>query len=485
MNLHEYTRDRVLVGDGAMGTLLYQRGFPLTLCYDELCLTRPDDVRRIHEDYAAAGADIVETNTFGANSLRLARFGLEKQVRDINLTGVRLARDAVGNRALVAGSVGALGEDTDKSLTPEDRVSIYREQIAALAEGEVDLLILETFTSLSDLLIALKVVKTLTDKPVLCQMSFNEDARTSAGDYAPEAFETLTKQGADAVGTNCMGGPVGISRVLDHIEIKDGRPILSVFPNAGLPELVEGRYIYLATPDYFAETSRQFVEKGARIVGGCCGTGPEHIAAIASAVKDLQPIAVKVALRVEIPPKPAEPEPSRSILDVMDSRTLIICELDPPKNLNSARVIRGSAALKEAGVDCVTLGDNSLAITCISNTAMGHLIQSKVGVTPLIHISCRDKNKIGLQSTLMGLYALGLDHVLAISGDPARIGDQPHAKSVYDINSLGLIEMISRLNQGISSTGKQWNERTDFKIAAAFNPNVSSISAQVARLKKR
>lgn len=477
----------VLVADGAMGTLIYSRGVPLNVCYDELSVSQPDLIRGIHEEYIGAGANVIETNTFGANRYKLARHGLDNRVNEINWKAARLAREVAGKNVFVAGSVGPLSIPVDSEDAARiNKEDLFREQIGALLDGGCDLVQLETFTDLAELKIALRAFQTATDKPVICSISVNEEGFLPSGVFVADAFRELREAGADVVGINCLVGPRGAVTALARVPVDADTRIL-VNPNAGRPELIEGRYVYLSTPEYFADMSRKLVEQGARLVGGCCGTTPEHIRAIALALRDVRPITSKAIAVTELAPRRPEKiaPPQETILDIIQKRTLIVTELDPPRTLEFEKIIAGAKALKEAGTDSLTLADNSLAIVRMSNVAMGSLIKEQAGIIPLIHISCRDRNLIGTQSELMGMAALGLDHVLAITGDPAKVGDAPEASSVYDLNSISLIELIAKFNQGFMQSGRQLKRATRFIIGCSFNPNVKNIDVQAKRLERK
>jgi homocysteine S-methyltransferase len=477
----------ILIGDGAMGTLIYSRGIPLNVCYDELSVSQPDFIRRIHEEYIAAGAQMIETNTFGANRYKLARHGFDNRVNEINWKAARLAREVAGKEIFVAGSVGPIQIPADsEEAAILNKEELFREQIGALLDGGCDVIMLETFTEVADLKMALRAHQTLTDKPVICSLSVTDEGFTQGGVFVADAFAQLQEAGADVVGINCLVGPRGAVAALTRVPVTPETRIL-VNPNAGRPELIDGRYVYLSTPEYCAEMSLQLVAQGARIIGGCCGTTPDHIRAIAQRLREARPVTSKVITITERPA--ARPEklapPQETILDIIKKRTLIVTELDPPRTLEFEKIIEGSKALKAAGADSITLADNSLAVVRMSNVAMGALVKERVGIIPLIHVSCRDRNLIGTQSDLMGMAALGLDHVLAITGDPAKVGDAPEASSVYDLNSISLIELIAKFNQGFMQSGRQLKRATRFVTGCSFNPNVKNIDVQVKRLERK
>lgn len=475
--------DHVVIGDGAMGTRIYEKGVPLSHSYDELNLSRPDLVRAIHREYVEAGSELIETNTFTANRLRLRRFGLEKRAREINLAAARLAREAAGAGRFVLGSVGPLTgiKREEQGPAPDEKRAAFREQADALAEGGCDGLLLETFTDLEELLLALGEARA-TRRPVVCQMAFLEKSRTPLGVTAERAVRELESAGADVIGLNCTV-PYWAVKTLERMAgLTSAR--LSVFPNAGLPEYVDGRYMYLTTPDYFALTGERLARAGANLVGGCCGTGPEHVRALSARLRGARPAPrargrVAAEARVPAPEPPAKP-----FNDRIGKERLIVVELDPPRGLNVERVLKGARRLKKAGCDAITVGDNPLAVMRLGNVGMAQLIERE-GIPTILHLSCRDKNLIALQSTVLEAAALGVTSLLPVTGDPAKVGDQPQASSVYDLNSFDLIGMIAGMNAGRDYAGNDIGGRTHFSIGCAFNPNVRDLGAQVRRLKKK
>ncbi|MFH1023119.1 MAG: bifunctional homocysteine S-methyltransferase/methylenetetrahydrofolate reductase [Planctomycetota bacterium] len=487
-SLIQHLQENLLVGDGAMGTLLYARGMPLSVSYDSLNLTDPERIRAIHREYVAAGARFIETNTFGADRLNLARHGLGDRVRDINLAGARIAREAAGDDAFVAGSVGPVNPRGREDLTESDLDDIYRERMLALAEGNVDALIYETFTRLDELLRVLALHRRTVDLPAVAQLALEEENRTADGVPSGEAFLRLAAAGAAVVGANCHTGPKGILHAFEEVVFPAGDLLLSAFPNAGLPEYVDGRYLYLATPDYLGQTAVRLRDAGVRLMGGCCGTTPDHVAAMAAALHSLRPVRPKFRpAAAHAPAFPAAPiAPARPTIPGLfrEGRTIVIAELDPPRDLPFKEILDGAAALKSAGADFIALADNPLGTTRLNNVAMARLVEEKTGLRPIVHIACRDRNLVGQQSLLMGLWALGMDHVLAVTGDPAKFGDQPGSSSVYDLNSFDLITMLVRMNEGFTYSGRALAERARFVVGAAYNPNAAR-DADRKRLDKK
>jgi homocysteine S-methyltransferase len=489
-------REEVLIGDGAIGTMISERGIGRDTNYERLNLTNPEFVRDIHRSYLAAGAQVLETNTFGANRTKLALRQLGDDAAAINRAGVTLAREVAAGKALVAGSVGPLaprsGAHDTAPLSDDEIRDIYREQIVALADAGADVLILETFSDLHQLLLALETARTHTDLPVVCQMAYHERGHTYAGVHVTTAIEALTAGKADVIGANCGRG---VRCVAAAVEIMTAHSNLAVsaFPNAGLPEYIDGRYLFGAPLPYLVDSAVTMVEKGANLIGGCCGTTPAYIARLAERLRNRKPV-VRASMALLAPPvvKPSAVAPVvagglpvHSILRRREEGPLIVVELDPPRDLNYEPVLRRSLQLRDMGVDAITMGDNTVATLRMGNMALAHIIQERAGVPVVVHLTCRDHNLLGIQSLLMSAHVQGLHHLLALTGDPARVGDQPGATSVYDLNSFGLIELIAKFNQGVNNAGISLGQPTQFTVGVAFNPNGRNLPGQVARLRKK
>jgi homocysteine S-methyltransferase len=490
VDLLEQLQTRLVCGDGAIGTLLLEAGVPLEGCFEELCVTEPDRIRGIHEQYIAAGAQVIETNTFGANAVRLERFGFEERVLEINRAAAQLARHAAsGKEVVVAGSIGPLGINAgDAESRGIDRAQCYRDQITGLLDGGAEMIFFETFMDFDELALAFRAKAEVNAETLaICSFACAAEGRLSTGMPVVEAFGKIREAGAKIVGVNCMNGPHGMVQLLERVPAEY---LLAAYPNAGYPKYHEGRFIYHTAPDYFAQAAREMAAQGARLIGGCCGTNPTHVQAIAAAIADLQPVRSKT-VRVIAEPLPArnathQSAAEESLLDRLAKRQrVIICELDPPKTLALEKFFKGAQALVNAGCDAITLADNSLAILRVSNLAMGAMLKERLGITPLLHLSCRDRNVLGLQSELLGMAALGMRHVLPLTGDPSRVGDHPGAASVYDVNSVELISIIKRLNEGFSHAGKSIKSLTDFVIGCTFNPNARNLDSQVNRLERK
>jgi methionine synthase / methylenetetrahydrofolate reductase(NADPH) len=486
IKLHEALQESIVCGDGAMGTELLAAGVALDVCFEELNISRPDLVSNVHESYVAAGSQLLETNTFGANAVRLAKHGLENEVEAFNQAAVALAKKSVGNKNIwIAGSVGPLGIYRDEADAQHiDRGAVFTGQLKALLEAEVDAVFLETFLDFEEIKIALTSLRQLSsDLPVICSMVCSEEGRLPSSLPILQAFRELVRLGANVVGVNCVTGPHAMVRILRRIPADF---LISAFPNAGYPRYHEGRFLYNTAPEYFGKESREFVAEGARLIGGCCGVGPEHIRQMALSIAGLKPVTSKPVIKLPEEPLQRKRPAETSLLDLLKSgQTVIVTELDPPKTLDLERYFKAAQYLVDAGSDAITLADNSLAILRVSNLAIGAILKQQYNIMPLLHISCRDRNLIGLQSELLGISALGIRHILPLTGDPAKFGDQPGASSVYDVNSIQLMEIISGLNKGYNFTGKSIKYPTDFVMGCTFNPNAKNLDAQIARLERK
>ncbi|QWC24647.1 bifunctional homocysteine S-methyltransferase/methylenetetrahydrofolate reductase [Bacillus haikouensis] len=479
--LKESLKERILIADGAMGTLLYSYG--VDRCFEELNLSHPEEVYKVHRDYIEAGSDIIQTNTYGANYEKLSRYGLEDSVKEINTAAVRLAKKASGGSAYVVGTIGGI-RAIKQNVSLEEIKRSFREQLYCLLLEGVDGILLETYYDFEELMTVLKIAKRETDLPIIAQVSLHETGVLQNGMKVKEALHQLEFSGADVVGINCRMGPYHMVASLEEVPLPKSS-FLSVYPNASLPNYEEGRFYYSAEPGYFGDISNELRSQGARIIGGCCGTTPDHIRAVAAKLKSRVPITekkVKLTKSVEIVSRPIS---EKLLHHKVNEKKTVIVELDPPKHLDTDLFFQGAQALKEEGIDALTLADNPLASPRVSNEAIGTMVKEKYDISPLVHITCRDRNLIGLQSHLMGLHTLGIHNILAITGDPAKIGDFPGAASVYDLSSLELIELIKQNNEGISFSGKSLRQKTQFSVGAAFNPNFRHMDASVKRLEKK
>ncbi|MED3973059.1 bifunctional homocysteine S-methyltransferase/methylenetetrahydrofolate reductase [Priestia megaterium] len=483
MGLLEDLKSKILIGDGATGTLLYSHG--IDSCFEELNITKPEEVSRIHRAYVEAGANVIQTNTYAANYQKLARYGLEDSVKDINVAGVKLAKQAAKDQAYVVGTLGGIRSFQKNAISLEEVKRSIREQMFWLLNEGVDGLLFETYYDFEELKTVLTLARKETDKPIITHVSLHDIGVLQDGRPLADALKELEALGADVVGLNCRLGPYHMIQSLEEVPLPD-RAFLSAYPNASLPAYVEGKLEYETNEDYFVESARLFREQGVRLIGGCCGTTPAHVRAMSSALKDLPPITSKVVkMRPAVTVQEREQQDKPHMHEIVKKRRSVIVELDPPKQLGPTKFLEGAKALDKVGVDAITLADNSLASPRISNLAMATLMQQETKVRPLIHITCRDRNLIGLQSHLMGLHTLGMNQVLAITGDPSKVGDFPGATSVYDLSSFDLISLIAQFNEGLSYSGKPLGQKTNFSIAAAFNPNVRHLDRAVQRLEKK
>ena len=468
--------ERVHVFDGAMGTMLYARGVFINVCFDELNLRQPELVREVHAAYVKAGAEILETNTFGANPVKLAHYGLAEQTSAINSRAAALAREAAAGRASVVGAIGPLGIRLEP-FGPTSRFEAFehfKAQAAGLLEGGVDGFILETFSDVEEIHEALRAVRSICDLPVVAQMTIQEDGLTTYG-TAPETFaQALDEFGADVIGVNCSVGPQGVLESIEKIARVTERP-LSAQPNAGLPREIGDRRIYLASPEYQATYAKALVEAGARFVGGCCGTTPDHIREIVKYVASVSPRrAVHVTVAGPAPAAGAEPVPlaERSAWGrkLAAGEFLRTVEIVPPKGVDVAQMVDAARQLKRAGVDAVNIPDGPRAQSRMGAVLSGILIERETGLETVVHYTCRDRNLLSMLSDLLGAAAHGLHNLLLVTGDPPKMGPYPDATAVFDIDSIGLTNLVYRLNHGLDPGGNPIGRPTAFVIGVGVNP---------------
>ena len=477
--------------DGAMGTLLYSKGIFINRSYDELNLSQPDLIRGIHHEYLQAGAEIIETNTFGGNSFRLGRHSLADKVRDINRTGVRIAREAAKSFDVwVAGSVGPLGtriEPLGKTSFQEAR-DAFREQIEALVEGGVDLLILETFGYLEEIHQAMLAVRDVSSSlPLIAQVTIDEDGNCLDGSDPQTFVPKLAEWGADVIGCNCSVGPVAMLDAMERVRAATTLP-LAAQPNAGIPRSVDGRNIYLCSPEYMASYARKFVAAGVRLVGGCCGTTPEHIRVMKSALRVGEArgkAASKPAGASQSLPQatPAVPLQQRSLLGAKLARGefVTMVEIVPPKGIDIRKEVEGARFLKSVGVDAVNIPDSPRASARMSNQALSLLIQREVGIDPILHYTCRDRNVLCIQSDLLGASAVGIRNLICITGDPPKMGNYPDATAVFDVDAIGLVNIVHNLNRGLDLGGNPIGTGTGFVIGVGANPGLTDMDEEIRR----
>jgi methionine synthase / methylenetetrahydrofolate reductase(NADPH) len=476
--------------DGAMGTLLYAKGIFINRCYDELNLSQPDLIRDVHHEYLQAGAELVETNTFGGNSFRLARHGLADKVREINVAGAKLAKEAAKSfDGWVAGSVGPLGiriEPLGKTSFEEAR-DAFREQIAALLEGGADVLILETFGYLEELHQAILAARELDPRvPVIAQVTVDEESNCLDGS-TPEAFgPRLEEWGADVIGCNCSVGPVAMLDAMERVRAATSAPI-SAQPNAGIPRSVEGRNIYLCSPEYMASYARKFVAAGVRLIGGCCGTTPEHIRVMKSAlratqarVRTAEPQVKSTASAAVVASTPLE-QRSRLGSRITRGEFVTMVEIVPPKGTNIQKELEGAKFLKSVGVDGINIPDSPRASARMSNQALSLLLQQQAGIEAILHYTCRDRNVLCIQSDLLGAAAVGIRNLICITGDPPKMGGYPDATAVFDVDAIGLVNIVHNLNLGLDIGGNPIGPGTGFAIGVGANPGVPNLDEEVRR----
>lgn len=484
MGLLEDLKEKILIADGAIGTLLYANG--INSCFEELNLSRPEQVFNIHLSYLQAGADVIQTNTYGANYPKLARYGLQDRVKDINSKAVRLAKEAAQGNTYVLGTIGGIRGIKKDDVSMEELKRSFREQLYCLLLEGVDGILFETYYDLEELTTMLQIARKETNLPLITQVSLHEPGTLQNGTLLVEGLNQLESLGADVIGLNCRLGPYHMISSLKQVDIPK-HAFLSAYPNAGLPEYVDDKLTYQSDPAYFEESALAFRKEGVRLLGGCCGTTPEHIEAMAKKLTGLKPVTKKTVKKREtiVSSNRSRVENQSGLHQLVRDRRSIIVELDPPKQLNTDSFFEGAKALDRAGIDAITLADNSLATPRISNLSVASILKNQRNQRSLVHIACRDRNLIGLQSHLMGLSTLGIHDVLAVTGDPTKVGNFPGATSVYDCNSIDLIQLCKQFNEGISYSGKPLDEKTNFSIAAAFNPNVHNLDKSVRRLEKK
>lgn len=489
--------ERVLIADGAMGTMLYQQGIFLNRCFDELNLSDPSLVRRVHEQYVQAGADLIETNTFGASRLKLSKYGLANEVGQINRAGARIAKEAAGGKVLVAGSMGPLGCELTESgpITRREAEEIFREQAAVLIEAGVDLLILETFLGAEELLIAVGAVGGLADVPIIAQMTVNENGETMYGEPIEQAILRVSRDPAvAAVGLNCSVGPSGMLSSLERVRPVTTKPI-AVQPNAGMPRQVEGRQLYMSTPEYMAEYAKRFFEKGARIIGGCCGTTPDHIREIVRAIRSMDramsrpAISVAVGMPGAAAPVLKEPKPlgQKSGLGakLAAGEQVSLIELTPPRGIDMSSILNKARLCAEAGVDAINIPDGPRASSRLSPLVTAVRIQQEAGIETVLHFCCRDRNLIGMQSDILGAFAIGLRNLLIITGDPPKLGEYPNATGVFDMDSIALTSVARNLNRGVDIGGSSIDPPTSLAIGVGANPVAGDLPREMERFRQK
>ncbi|MCE4966388.1 bifunctional homocysteine S-methyltransferase/methylenetetrahydrofolate reductase [Staphylococcus chromogenes] len=476
-------KNNILVADGAMGTILYSEG--LDTCPEAYNLTHPEKVERIHRSYIQAGADIIQTNTYGANFEKLKVFGLEHKVKAIHEAAIDIAKRAAEEDTFILGTVGGFRgvKQGDLSISA---IQYHTEiQVDTLVDGGVDGLLFETYYDLEELLTVIKSTRRKYDIPIIAQLTASNTNYLLDGTVINDALEQVIQAGANIVGLNCHHGPHHMKNTFTHIALPE-HAYLSCYPNASLLDIENDTFKYSNNATYFGEVAEQLIHEGVRLIGGCCGTTPEHIQHIKRSVRGLKPVHNKKVIPIHKKRESiTSPSAKLNLKQKVQQQPTIIVELDTPKHLDTQRFFKNIEALDKAGIDAVTLADNSLATVRVSNIAAASLIKQNYNIEPLVHITCRDRNLIGLQSHLLGLSLLGINEILAITGDPSKVGHLPGATNVYDVNSKGLTELALRFNEGINTDGDALKSRTHFNIAGGFDPHVRNIDAAVRKLETK
>lgn len=476
-------QNNVLVADGAIGTIFYSEG--LDTCPEAYNLTHPEKVERIHRSYIDAGADVIQTNTYGANFEKLKAFGLEHKVKEIHKAAVQIAKKAANEDTFILGTVGGFRGVKQDDLSLSTIQYHTEHQIDTLVDEGVDALLFETYYDLEELKGIVVSTKRKHHIPIIAQLTASNTNYLVDGTPINDALKQLVECGADIVGLNCHHGPHHMQRSFSHIELPD-KAFLSCYPNASLLDIENSEFKYSDNAQYFGDVAQELINEGVRLIGGCCGTTPEHIRYIKTSVKNLRPVVHKnvIPINKKVNRK-KDLNSKQSLTSKVKQGPTVIVELDTPKHLDTDQFFNNIGKLDDADIDAVTLADNSLATVRVSNIAAASIIKQRFNIEPLVHITCRDRNLIGLQSHLLGLSLIGVNEILAITGDPSKVGHLPGATNVYDVNSKGLTEIALRFNQGINTDGDALKKHTNFNIAGAFDPNVRKLDGAVKRLEKK
>jgi len=486
-------KDNLVLLDGAMGSLIYQKGVFIDKCYDELNLSRPDLIRSIHEDYVRAGAKVIETNTYGANRFKLRAHNLLEKLEKINMEGAALAREAAGENVYVAGSMGPSGVEIEPwgETTLEEVHEAYAEQSGFLKKGGVDLFILETFQDIREMEQAIRAIRSVSDLPLVAMMTVNEDGKTRYGVDIDDITYRLMKSEATLIGLNCTVGPKPMLDFVERMRKISGKP-LCIMPNAGRPQYTEGRMIYMSTPEYFGVYTKRFIEKGVRMMGGCCGTTPEHISKMANTLA-MKQTRVQQSMKTGAKPVTREPLPDPVPLEkksqlsgkLTSGKQVVLVEMVPPRSIDIRKPLEGARLLLDHGVDAINIPDGPRASARMTGLSLAVLLQNQVGIETVIHYTCRDRNLLGMQSDLLGAAAMGIKNILAITGDPPMIGDYPQATAVFDIDAIGLVHLINNLNHGIDVGEKRIGEPTPFFTGVGLDPNSVNQENEINRLQMK
>ena len=486
-------QSKIVVGDGAMGTMLYAKGIFINRCFDELNLSSPQLVAEIHQEYVRAGAEVLETNTFGGNRVRLGAFGLAEKLLAINEAGVRLAREAAGEKAFVAGAMGPLGAQIEPlgPLSFGEARAIFREQADALVAAGVDLLILETFYDLNELREAIFAARDAAGEEmvIIAQVTVNDDGTLRDGTSTLTFTRSLSDWPVDIIGVNCSAGPKVVLETVEKMAVHTTKP-LSAMPNAGQPATVEGRNIYLCSPEYMAQYARRFLQIGVRVIGGCCGTTPEHIKLICGDVRSLQPLQARPAAaamveegKAEVKRLPKLPIALKSKLGakLAAGKFVAFVEILPPRGVDASKEIAGARLCREHSIDCINVPDGPRASARLSAQVTCQLIQQHAEIETALHFCCRDRNILSIQSELLGTHVAGIRNLICITGDPPRMGTYPDATAVFDVDSIGLTNIANNLNQGLDIGGNPMGSQTALLIGVGANPGALNMEEELRR----
>jgi homocysteine S-methyltransferase len=488
----EKLQSKIIVADGAMGTMLYAKGIFINRCFDELNVSAPQLVREIHHEYARVGAEVLETNTFGSNRVRLGAFGFAEKLRAINEAGVRIAREAAGTRAFVAGAIGPLGTQIEPlgPLSFAEARAVFREQADALVAAGVDLLVIETFYDLSEVREAIFAAREAAgpEMVIIAQVTVNDDGSLRDGTSTATFTRNMNEWPVDVIGVNCSAGPKVALETVEQMAPLTTKP-LSAMPNAGQPATVEGRNIYLCSPEYMAQYARRFLQAGVRVIGGCCGTTPEHIKLICSEVRSLQPVQHRATVTVVEEGKPEVKrlakipiaEKSQLGRKLSDGKFVAFVEILPPRGVDASKEIAGARLCRENGIDCINVPDGPRASARLSAQVTCQLIQQQAGIETVLHFCCRDRNILSIQSELLGAHTAGVRNLICITGDPPRMGTYPDATAVFDVDSIGLTNIVNNLNQGLDIGGNPMGSQTGLLIGVGANPGALNMDEELRR----
>ncbi|OHB55717.1 MAG: bifunctional homocysteine S-methyltransferase/methylenetetrahydrofolate reductase [Planctomycetes bacterium GWF2_50_10] len=493
--LQKLLSQRVIIGDGAMGTMLYSQGVFVNSCFDELNLSNPVLIKKIHQQYVEAGADFIETNTFGANECKLARFGLADKVELINTKAVQIAREAAPSTVLIAGAAGPLDMEIEPygSFALQKVKDAFKRQISSLAKAGVDFLILETFVLPEELCIAIEAARSVCDLEIIAQLTVDSQQETKYGQRVDEAILTLPLEHVTAVGLNCSVGPSAMLAGLELLLEATDKPV-SLQPNAGMPRQVDGRMVYMCTPEYMAEYAKRFFEKGARIIAGCCGTEPQHIKQMVKAVRALDkavtakpksPSVLSVGRETSLPPTKSLGQKSKFGHKLASRQKVTTVEIVPPRGVDLTAIYQKAQLCAKAGVDAINIPDGPRASSRLSPMVAAIKIEQTCGIETIVHVCGRDRNLIGIQADMLGAYAIGLRNVLAITGDPPKLGEYPDATAVFDLDSIGMVRLIRNLNAGIDLGANRFSPQVELTIGVGVNPAAVDLKREVERYRAK